>query len=288
MPRLVLLAIALALAAPLALPAGAIAHPSDGVSDQDHDGVTDPPLGNDNCAGEDGAFNPNQTDTDRDGLGDACDTDDDGDGIDDAVDNCPLNFNVAQDDVDGDATGDVCDIDDDGDGVTDSRDNCRFVPNPDQRDADRDGLGDACDQSTPGAPRPPPAPPPDRPAPPPDAPAPPADDSPPDVRVGVRTHHRSAELGAGLAVPVACSERCTISSTLTVSRRDARRLRLRDRVLGSGGVELDQGGDSYVFVELPRAALSRVRRLVRGVLRVEAVDAAGNRRSVTRRVTIRR
>ena len=288
MPRsllLVLLALAVA-APPLALPAGVAGHPSDSLVDQDHDAVRDPPSGPDNCAGEDGAYNPRQEDADRDGIGDACDTDDDGDTVDDAVDNCPLVFNHSQSDLDGDAIGDLCDADDDGDGFADSRDNCRFVPNAEQTDADGDGLGDACDTSTPRTPAGPPGeggggP---GPAPPPGA----ADTTPPDVRLALARRHRVAELGAGLAAPVTCSERCTISATLDLRKRDARKLKLGRRTLGSGGAELDGPGETFVFVELSRAMMRRVRRPVRPVLRVDIADATGNRRSLSRRITIRR
>jgi thrombospondin type 3 repeat protein len=280
----VLVLAALAAGVPVAVPSGVIAHPADSAVDQDHDAVRDPPLGNDNCAGEDGAYNPRQEDLDADGLGDACDTDDDGDAIDDAVDNCPQNFNAQQSDLDGDAIGDSCDVDDDGDGATDGRDNCRFVPNPGQTDADRDGLGDACDSSTPGATAPPtftgnPGNP--------SAPGPP-DTTAPNVVVTLASRHRSGELGAGLAVPVTCSERCTIASTLTVSGRDARRLKLRGRTLGSGGAELEDAGDTFVFVDVPRSALRRIRGSVRGVLALDVSDAAGNHRTVTKRIAIQR
>ena len=276
----VVLALACAGTATFALPAGVVAHPSDSVADQDHDGVNDPPVGADNCAGEDGAFNPGQDDLDRDGRGDACDIDDDGDNVDDAVDNCPKAVNQSQVDSDGDNAGDPCDIDDDGDGLADSRDNCRFYPNSDQADADRDGLGDACDESTPGGPprgndaaRPPGS----------------TDTTAPEVALPVGTRHRKAALGAGLAVPVSCSERCTVSTTLTVSRRDARRLGLRGRVLGSGGAELDDAGDTFAFIDLARSALRRLRGrdTLRATLRVRVADAAGNRRTLTRRITIR-
>jgi hypothetical protein len=45
--------------------------------------------------------------------------DGDNDGIADAVDNCPSDYNPAQTDTDGDGLGDVCDDDDDNDGFTD-------------------------------------------------------------------------------------------------------------------------------------------------------------------------
>jgi hypothetical protein len=77
-----------------------------------------------------------QTDTDIDGLGDACDlcandpdNDVDGDGICGDVDTCP---NDPHNDLDGD-------------GICGDVDNCPLVPNDGQEDIDFDGVGDACD-----------------------------------------------------------------------------------------------------------------------------------------------
>ncbi|MFV1871862.1 MAG: fibronectin type III domain-containing protein [Oleiphilus sp.] len=101
--------------------------------------------------------NPDQTDSDNDGAGDACDTpdiidnDNDKDGISNDIDNCPVTGNPDQTDSDNDGVGDACDTpvveekDTDNDGVLDNVDNCPLSPNADQADSDNDGIGDACD-----------------------------------------------------------------------------------------------------------------------------------------------
>ena len=103
--------------------------------DFDGDGVPDI---YDNCAGDP---NPDQLDSDFDGLGDVCDScpfaiddgiDSDFDGVDNACDNCRNLYNPDQLDSDADGVGDLCD-------------NCPADPNPTQGDSDNDGIGDACD-----------------------------------------------------------------------------------------------------------------------------------------------
>lgn len=111
------------------------------------------------------ASNPDQMDSDGDGLSDTCDNcplvanldqiDSDVDGAGDACDNCPGLFNPEQLDPDGDNLGALCDncpddanwaqTDGDGDGPGDACDNCPGIANPEQEDSDEDDVGDICD-----------------------------------------------------------------------------------------------------------------------------------------------
>jgi hypothetical protein len=118
------------------------------VADADLDGVADC-LDNCGMPGTPLVSNPGQTDSDGDGLGDACD-------------NCPGVANPGQQDVDGDGAGDACDPcpsdaanDQDNDGFcvgpgfnppkVGDHDNCPFISNASQADANDNGIGDACE-----------------------------------------------------------------------------------------------------------------------------------------------
>jgi hypothetical protein len=77
-------------------------------------------------------YQPDQTDTDSDGVVDLCD-------------NCSDHPNPYQGDADLDGIGDYCDDDADNDSIPNENDNCWLTPNPDQLNSDTDSLGDACD-----------------------------------------------------------------------------------------------------------------------------------------------
>lgn len=73
--------------------------------------------------------------------------DSDGDGVMDGADNCELS-NPDQQDSDGNGVGDVCQ-DSDGDGIPNEIDNCPDRANPAQSDVNpKDGIGDACQLPT--------------------------------------------------------------------------------------------------------------------------------------------
>ena len=99
------------------------------------------------------------TDTDSDGVPDACDNapgdenprqaDFDKDGVGDVADNCFFEPNANQADTDSNGLGDACNTSEDADGDewADGLDNCPADANPGQEDTDSNGLGDACNTS---------------------------------------------------------------------------------------------------------------------------------------------
>jgi hypothetical protein len=73
--------------------------------------------------------------------------DQDGDGVWDSLDNCVSFANADQSDTDDNGVGDACNNDEDADGDewADTLDNCPSAPNASQTDTDGESLGDACD-----------------------------------------------------------------------------------------------------------------------------------------------
>lgn len=70
--------------------------------------------------------------------------DSDGDGIADNNDNCPADYNPDQTDSDGDGLGNACDPDDDNDGIPDSEEGSSGT-SPTNPDTDGDGINDGSD-----------------------------------------------------------------------------------------------------------------------------------------------
>uniref|UniRef100_A0AAQ6A0U9 Thrombospondin 1b n=1 Tax=Amphiprion ocellaris TaxID=80972 RepID=A0AAQ6A0U9_AMPOC len=103
--------------------------------------------------GEDKRLNPDQTDTDNNGEGDACAVDIDGDGILNEKDNCPYVYNVDQRDTDLDGVGDMCDncpLEHNPDQVCGDTHRHTTLPNfllPHPVDSDDDRVGDKCDSN---------------------------------------------------------------------------------------------------------------------------------------------
>jgi hypothetical protein len=247
--------------------------------DDDADGRADT---QDNCQF---VRNPDQLDRDGDGRGERADgtplcppTDADGDGIFDESDNCLDVPNPDQADLDQDRRGDLCDRDDDGDAVPDADDNCPRAPNAEQGDRDGDGIGTACD---PGEITEAPAP----------TPTPDArtanDHRAPRVQISVRARQEGADVAGGMPALVTCSEACGLTATVRVSGRDAKRLRLRSTVVARATAALGGRGRTYLLFETVRGIASRLPAAgMRAHLEVRAVDGAGNRRTVSRRLRL--
>ena len=99
-------------------------------------------------------------------------------------------------------------------------------------------------------------------------------------------------LRRGLRVRFGCSEACTVAASAGVDRRTGRRVGLsgRGRTIGRGFSAMTKAGSKKFTIKLSRRArrkLAKVRR-VRVNLRFKVRDAAGNRRTVNHKITLRR
>jgi hypothetical protein len=85
------------------------------------------------------------------------------------------------------------------------------------------------------------------------------------------------------------SEACRVTATISVDRRAARRLGLRSRTLGSATRRVP-AGRAVIVVRLKPKARKALRHATRLRLRIalSATDAAGNRRTRVRHLTVSR
>ena len=244
--------------------------------DDDNDGLVDQ---EDNCRTVE---NIDQTRTRHPVYGDACLFDRDTDGTIDAEDNCFSRANPDQADNERDGAGNVCDADDDNDALLDERDNCPLLSNKNQADADGNGIGDACDPNfsvitpptttgtTPG-----PAAVPDRTA--------------AKVTLRLATVQRAADARGGMAASVRCSEACSVTAELTLSKAVARKHKV-GTVVANGDAALEAAGGTYLFFDFTKAALKRLfkGKAIKATLKVRVLDAAGNATSVSKSVRLAR
>ena len=111
------------------------------------------------------------------------------------------------------------------------------------------------------------------------------------MTVSVIRRQRLSDAGRALVVTVSCSEACSLQAVLAADARAARRARLGGLrvVLARGSWSLAGRGRTYLFARwTPTARRLRAGRRASAVLRLTAADAAGNRRTVTRPVELRR
>lgn len=122
----------------------------------------------------------------------------------------------------------------------------------------------------------------------------PLDRTAPVVAVAVRMQRLRTVLRRGLSVMLRCSEGCVATAEVWLPGPTAKRLGLSRgagaRIAPRSRIRLAANARKGVVLKLSRSARVRLAR-TRGVavrVKITVVDAAGNRRAVTRKVTIRR
>ena len=120
------------------------------------------------------------------------------------------------------------------------------------------------------------------------------DTAAPTAIVSIRRQRLKTVLRRALAVALRCSEGCVAAAEVWLPGRTARRLRLSRgaavRIARHSSVRLAGNARKALVLKLSRRArakLARVRRVTL-MVKVTVTDAARNRRTVTRRVTIKR
>jgi hypothetical protein len=196
------------------------------------------------------------------------------------TDNCPAAAGNSEPDLDADFRGDACDDDIDGDGLTNATETATGT-NPRSGDTDADAKPDGADAcptlaatTASGCPDPPVFP-------------PPPDLTPPKVTLTrtpkAVTHKR---FFTGIVSRIAVGEPAALQVTLLARARSARVAKTGDVVLAQR--DLPQSSVTRTVKLKPARRLVGRRKKFSVRLRVVATDAAGNPRTVTRTIRVRR
>jgi hypothetical protein len=188
-------------------------------------------------------------------------------------DNCPALTGDDQADLDGDGRGDACDDDIDGDGVSNAAETGRGT-DPRRTDSDGDGVADGADScpALAGTAR--------------DCPLRVADTTRPRISVRAPARVTYRRFLNGIAARIGVSEAAALDVALLARARSARIARSGDLVLVERRFAISARPRALRLKPRRSLAAGRSRFSVR--LRVTATDAAGNRRSRTKRIRVRR
>jgi hypothetical protein len=189
-------------------------------------------------------------------------------------DNCPLVSGDNQADLDGDGLGDACDADIDGDGVSNAAEQARGT-DPRHADSDGDAIGDGAD-ACPTLAGPAPS----------GCPARAIDGSAPTITLrGPPRRVTRKRFFNGISSRISVSEPASLDVVLLGRARSARVARTGDVVLAER--HLGRSGRTRSVQLKPARRLVGPRRRFSVRLRVTATDAAGNRRTRTKTISVR-
>jgi hypothetical protein len=208
----------------------------------------------------------------------------DGDSVASPSDNCRFVTNADQANADGDSAGNACDDDDDNDGLSDATE-AALGTNPLSSDSDGDGKPDPADScplvagtgsnGCPVAPPPPPGV---------------KDTTPPRVTLIVQSKVKLKNFKRGLTAAARVNEPASMKFELLGAPAPKRKARTRakafTRVLARQSLAMAGAGLRAARLRPSKKLLGKARKFV-VQLRVTAVDRAGNRTIVTRRINVR-